>query len=70
MRPVPWPSIFAPILTSISPRSATSGSWAAFSSTVSPSASAAAIRKFSVPVTVIMSVVMLAPFSRLAFAMM
>ena len=37
---------------------------AAFSSTVSPSASAAAIMKFSVPVTVTMSVVMRAPFRR------
>ena len=42
-----------------------SGSCAAFSSTVSPSASAAAIRKFSVPVTVTMSVVMRAPCRRL-----
>ena len=56
MRLVPWPSMRAPISISISARSAISGSCAAFSSTVSPSASAAAIRKFSVPVTVTMSV--------------
>ena len=56
MRLVPWPSIFAPIAISISARSAISGSCAAFSSTVSPSASAAAISRFSVPVTVTMSV--------------
>jgi len=64
MRLVPWPSIFAPILISISARSVISGSCAAFSSTVSPSARVAAIRKFSVPVTVTMSVVMRAPLSR------
>ena len=64
MRLVPWPLICAPILISISARSVISGSIAAFSSTVSPSASAAAIRKFSVPVTVTMSVVMCAPFRR------
>ena len=65
MRRVPWPSILAPILMSISARSLISGSWAAFSSTVSPSARLAAMRKFSVPVTVTMSVVMWAPFRRL-----
>ena len=64
MRLVPWPSIFAPMAISISARSEISGSCAAFSSTVSPSASAAAIMKFSVPVTVTMSVVMRAPFRR------
>ncbi|MCY1374968.1 hypothetical protein D9M69_623450 [compost metagenome] len=61
---VPWPSIFAPMRISISARSTISGSCAAFSSSVSPSASAAAMRKFSVPVTVTMSVRMRAPFSR------
>ena len=64
IRLVPWPSMRAPILISISARSVISGSCAAFSSTVSPSASAAAMRKFSVPVTVTMSVRMPAPFSR------
>ena len=66
MRLVPWPSIRAPIAISISARSGISGSCAAFSSTVSPSASVAAISRFSVPVTVTMSVVMRAPFRRLA----
>ena len=66
MRLVPCPSIFAPISISISARSEISGSCAAFSSTVSPSASAAAMRKFSVPVTVTMSVVMRAPCRRFA----
>ena len=65
MRLVPWPSIFAPMAISISARSGISGSWAAFSRMVSPSANAAAMRKFSVPVTVTMSVVMRAPFRRL-----
>jgi hypothetical protein len=46
----------------------TSGSRAAFSITVVPSARAAAIMRFSVPVTVTRSVVMRAPFSRLARA--
>ncbi len=64
------PSIFAPIATSRLARSVTSGSRAAFSSTVSPSASVAAISRFSVPVTVIMSVTMRAPFNFLAFAWM
>ena len=50
---VPAPSIFAPILTSSSARSGISGSSAQFSRTVSPSASTAAVRIFSVPVTVI-----------------
>jgi hypothetical protein len=61
---VPWPVIFAPMRMSISARSTISGSCAAFSSSVSPSASAAAIRKFSVPVTVTMSVRMRAPCRR------
>ena len=67
---VPWPSIFAPMAISSSARSGISGSCAAFSSTVSPSASVAAISRFSVPVTVTMSVVMRAPFRRFALAMM
>ena len=46
---------------SISARSTTSGSQAAFSSTVVPRASAAAIIRFSVPVTVWMSNAMRAP---------
>ena len=49
-------------------RSATSGSRAAFSRIVVPSASAAAIIRFSVPVTVTRSVAMRAPLSRLARA--
>ena len=64
MRLVPRPSIWAPMATSRSTRSVISGSLAAFSRMVSPSARAAAIRKFSVPVTVTMSVVMLAPLRR------
>ena len=60
---VPMPSIFAPIETSRSARSGTSGSRAAFSRMVSPSASVAAISRFSVPVTVTMSVMMRAPLS-------
>ena len=64
MRLPPWPSMRAPMRISSSARSVTSGSCAAFSSTVSPSASVAAISRFSVPVTVIMSVLMRAPFSR------
>ena len=67
---VPAPSMRAPIAISIAARSTTSGSRAAFSSTVSPSASAAAIIRFSVPVTVTMSVAMRAPFRRLAVATM
>ncbi|KAG1240388.1 hypothetical protein G6F68_017711 [Rhizopus microsporus] len=58
----------APILMSSSARSTTSGSRAAFSSTVRPSASTAAISRFSVPVTVTMSVRTDAPFRRLARA--
>ena len=60
----------APMAISISARSGISGSWAAFSSTVSPSASVAAMSRFSVPVTVTMSVLMRAPFSRCARATM
>ena len=61
---VPWPSILAPMRSSISARSTISGSCAAFSRMVSPSARVAAMRKFSVPVTVTMSVRMRAPFRR------
>ncbi|CFN70142.1 Uncharacterised protein [Bordetella pertussis] len=68
MRSVPWPWMRAPILMSSSARSTTSGSRAAFSSTVWPSASTAAISRFSVPVTVTMSVRIEAPFRRVARA--
>ena len=64
IRLVPCPSMRAPILMSISAKSVISGSCAALSSTVTPSASAAAIIKFSVPVTVTISVVMCAPVKR------
>ena len=60
----PAPEICAPIATRQFARSTTSGSRAAFSITVSPSASVAAIIRFSVPVTVTMSVNSLAPFRR------
>ena len=53
---VPSPSMRAPIVISTRPGRRLSGSCAAFSSTVSPSASVAAIIRFSVPVTVTMSV--------------
>ena len=51
--PAPW--IFAPMLTSSSARSMTSGSQAALRITVSPRARLAAMRTFSVPVTVTVS---------------
>ena len=51
-------------------RSTTSGSRAAFSMTVSPSASVAAIIRFSVPVTVTVSSTSRAPFKREARARM
>ncbi len=51
-RSVPAPWIFAPMAMSMCARSTTSGSRAAFSITVCPSASVAAIIRFSVPVTV------------------
>ena len=51
--PAPW--IFAPMFTSRSARSTTSGSQAALRRIVSPSARAAAIMMFSVPVTVTVS---------------
>jgi hypothetical protein len=62
---VPAPEIRAPILLSTSASSSTSGSRAAFSITVRPRASAAAIIRFSHPVTVGTSHTMLAPLSRL-----
>ncbi len=68
MRSVPAPVIRAPIATSTSARSTTSGSRAAFSIVVVPSASVAAIIRFSVPVTVTMSVTMRAPLQPRAFA--
>ncbi len=55
MRSVPAPSIFAPILMSIFAKSTTSGSRAAFSMMVVPSAKVAAIIAFSVPPTVTIS---------------
>ena len=68
MRSVPAPSMRAPIETRSRARSPTSGSRAALSSTVVPSASTAAIIRFSVPVTVTMSLVIRAPLRRLARA--
>jgi len=67
---VPTPSICAPIEIRQCARSTTSGSCAAFSITVVPSASEAAIMMFSVPVTVTMSITMRAPLSRFARALM
>ena len=55
MRSVPAPAMRAPIALRHAARSTTSGSRAAFSSVVTPSASVAAIIRFSVPVTVTMS---------------
>ncbi len=69
IRAVPAPWIRAPMAVSSVARSTTSGSRAAFSMTVVPSASAAAIMRFSVPVTVTRSVVIRAALSRLARAM-
>ena len=66
--PAPW--IFAPMAMRKFARSTTSGSRAAFSRTVSPSASVAAIIRFSVPVTVTVSSTMRAPLSRPARARM
>ena len=63
-RSLPIPEIFAPIFTKSSAKSDTSGSRAAFSSTVVPSAKQAAMSKFSVPVTVIMSVRIALPCKR------
>ena len=59
----PAPSMRAPMADRSRARSSTSGSQAALSSTVSPFASAAAIIRFSVPVTVTPSSRMLAPRS-------
>ena len=58
----------APIAVSSRARSGISGSRAAFSSTVVPSARVAAIMRFSVPVTVTRSKTIRAPFSRAARA--
>ena len=52
MRLVPWPLILAPQATRKLARSTTSGSRAALTSSVSPSARAAAMSRFSVPPTV------------------
>ena len=52
---MPAPSIDAPILMSSAATSTTSGSRAAFSMSVSPRASTAAISRSSVPVTLIRS---------------
>ena len=65
---VPAPEMSAPIRVSTSASAVTSGSHAAWRSTVVPSARTAAIRMFSVPVTVTMSKVMSAPRSRSATA--
>ena len=64
MRAVPAPLILAPMASRHCARSITSGSRAALSSTVMPSASVAAINRFSVPVTVTTSNTMLAPRNR------
>ena len=60
-RSEPRPTILAPIFTNNSAKLPTSGSRAAFSKIVVPCAKQAAINKFSVPVTVIMSVKIVAP---------
>ena len=67
MSVVPAPRMRAPILLSTRAISSTSGSQAAFSRVVQPLANAAAIIRFSVPVTVTMSNTMVAPCSRLAW---
>ena len=64
IRSVPAPLILAPMAIRKFARSTTSGSRAAFSSTVSPSASVAAIMRFSVPVTVTVSSTRRAPLRR------
>ncbi len=61
---LPAPSMRAPMAVSAAARSATSGSRAQLPSTVRPSASAAAIITFSVPVTVSLSKVKVVPRSR------
>ena len=68
MRSVPAPWIRAPIAVSRRARSGISGSRAAFSRMVVPSARAAAIMRFSVPVTVTRSKTIRAPLSRAARA--
>ncbi len=70
MQSVPAPWILAPIAMRKLARSTTSGSRAAFSSKVSPSASVAAIIRFSVPVTVTVSSTRRAPFRRPQRALM
>jgi len=65
---LPAPLIRAPMAKRHWARSTTSGSRAAFSSVVVPSARQAAIMRFSVPVTVTRSMTMRAPFSRFARA--
>ncbi len=70
MRSVPAPWILAPMAIRKLARSTTSGSRAAFSITVCPSASTAAIIRFSVPVTVTVSSTSRAPRSRSARARM
>ena len=70
IREVPAPSIRAPSALRQSARSVTSGSIAAFSSTVVPSARVAAAITFSVPVTVTMSNTKRPPLSRSARALM
>ncbi len=67
---LPAPEICAPMDVRNRARSRTSGSRAAFSSSVSPSASTAAISRFSVPVTVTVSKTMWVPFRRDARARM
>ena len=70
IRSLPAPSIFAPIITRHSARSTISGSFAAFSSTVRPSARVAAISTFSVAPTLTMSNTTRAPRRRFALALM
>ena len=64
MRSLPAPEMRAPIAVRQRARSTISGSRAAFSRIVVPSASVAAISRFSVPVTVTMSNTMVAPRRR------
>jgi hypothetical protein len=60
--------MFAPMALSSAARSATSGSRAQFCITVSPSASVAAMSRSSVPVTVILSKTISAPWRRSPFS--
>ena len=60
----PAPETLAPIAFKQLAKSTISGSRAAFSIVVMPSANAAAIIKFSVPVTLTVSIKMVAPFNR------